>query len=398
MLTRLFLLLPFLPPVCATEIPAGATLQIRLTKALSTATAKVKQPVDAVLIAPAIVDGNVAIPSGTRVTGQIKEVKVPAEANDQAVLAIDFQMLTNAASKQRVTLCAKIVDVDNARESLDESGRILGIVASKTGSGRLDQGIGKIAERFPGLGELLGTAKQSIVKEADPNIVFEPGVEMTLQLLKPLVWKGAALPYDIQPVRLERELFDLVNRQPKQTMAASPRRASDLTNLMFLGSQEALEHAFQEAGWSTAAQLSGSSKLETFRAIVEMRGYKEAPVSTLLLDDAPPDLVFQKQNNTFAQRHHLRIWRRPGRLNGKEVWVCAATHDIGIDFSQEHRTFIHRVDPHTDLERAKIVADLLFTGQVKALSLVERPDVPKDGENATGDPFVTDGRMAVIEF
>ena len=51
-----------------------------------------------------------------------------------------------------------------------------------------------------------------------------------------------------------------------------------------------------------------------------------------------------------------------------------------------------------DIERAKIVADLLYTGLVKGLSLVDRPDAPKDGKNATGDPFVTDGRMAVVEF
>lgn len=382
MLTRLFLLLPLL-----SQIPTGTFLQIRLTQPISTATAKPKDPVNAVLISPVILDGQIAIPAGAKISGQVKEVKKPLEAHDQAVLAIEFKSLS-----------AKIVEIDNARESLDENGRILGIVAAETGSGRMDQGINKIAERYPALGELLGATKQSIVKQADPNISFEAGTEMTLELTKTLAWKGAPATDHIRPVEPERELADLVNRQPMQTMAASPRRPSDLTNLLFLGSQQDLEKAFQEAGWSTAAQLTGSSKLETFRAIVEMRGYKEAPVSTLLLDDVPPDLVFQKQNNTFAQRHHLRIWHRPGRLNGKEVWVCAATHDIGIDFSQEHHTFIHRVDPHTDKERAKIVSDLLFTGLVKGLSLVDRPDVPKDGTNATGDPFITDGRMAVVEF
>jgi hypothetical protein len=171
-----------------------------------------------------------------------------------------------------------------------------------------------------------------------------------------------------------------------------------MTNLMFIGTQADIEKAFAAAGWSSAEQLSAKSKLETFRAMTEMRGYKEGPMSTLILDGRPPDLVFQKTNNTFNARHHLRIWHRPGTFNGKEVWVCSATHDTGIDFSEQNHTFIHKVDGQIDRERAKVVNDLLFTGLVRGLSLVERPDVPTHLFNATGDALETDGRMAVIAF
>jgi hypothetical protein len=132
--------------------------------------------------------------------------------------------------------------------------------------------------------------------------------------------------------------------------------------------------------------------------MAELRGYQEAPVSTLLLEGQPPDLVFQKQNNTFAARHHLRIWRRRDRFHGKEVWVCSSTHDIGIDFSEQNHTFIHKVDSQIDRERAKVVTDLLFTGLAQGLSLVERPNVPTKLFNATGDALETDGKMAVISF
>ncbi len=166
---------------------------------------------------------------------------------------------------------------------------------------------------------------------------------------------------------------------------------------MFLGSQAQLEAAFEKAGWSRADLLNSKSKLETFRAMTEDRGYKEAPVSILLLNGAPPDLVFEKLNDTFNARHHLRIWHRPDRFNGQEVWVCAATHDTGIDFSEQNRTFIHKIDPRIDLERAKVVNDLLFTGLVQGLSLVGR-DLPAGMSNATGDRIQTDGSLAVIAF
>ncbi|HOK47414.1 MAG TPA: LssY C-terminal domain-containing protein, partial [Bryobacteraceae bacterium] len=69
---------------------------------------------------------------------------------------------------------------------------------------------------------------------------------------------------------------------------------------------------------------------------------------------------------------------------------------IGIEFSPEQRTFIHKIDSQIDRERAKVVSDLLFAGSVQALSLVERPEVPQLSQNATGDNLETDGRMAVL--
>ncbi|MBZ5584347.1 MAG: LssY C-terminal domain-containing protein, partial [Acidobacteriia bacterium] len=77
-------------------------------------------------------------------------------------------------------------------------------------------------------------------------------------------------------------------------------------------------------------------------------------------------------------------------------WAVAATHDIGISFSEQNRTFIHRIDPLIDRERAKVVNDLIYTGQVRAISLVDRPQVPQQGQNATGDNLETDGKIAVL--
>jgi hypothetical protein len=78
------------------------------------------------------------------------------------------------------------------------------------------------------------------------------------------------------------------------------------------------------------------------------------------------------------------------------VWVCSSTHDIGIDFSDRDRTFIHKIDSEIDHERAKVVNDLLFAGVVRAIALVGRPDIPQDATNATGDVLKTDGGMAVL--
>jgi hypothetical protein len=381
----------------AARIPIGAQIPIRLTTEINTATAKVADAFQALVIAPVVVDGRVAMAAGATLAGHVKEVTAAVNPDDQAVLALSFDEIHDASGK-KVSIAAKLSAVDNARESVDADGRIQGIVASKTGSGRLDDGINKISEKYPSFAELLGTVKQAVLQETDANIDYKSGVEMTIVLTKPLDWTGDVKMPAIASIEPQEQLYLLVNNQPFRTATQKDQRPSDITSLMFLGSREQIEEAFKRAGWSPAAKLNDQSKLETFRAMAEMRGYQDAPVSVLLLDGRAPDLVFEKLNDTFAARHHLRIWQRPGEFGGQDIWVCSATHDTGISFSQENRTFIHTIDPQIDLERAKVVNDLLLTGLVRGLSLVERNGLPQDMSNATGDALKTDGSMAVVQF
>jgi len=381
------------------DVPAGTEIQIRLRSKVASNSSKAQDVVEALVVAPLMLDGRVVVPAGSNVAGQVKGVKAASET-DRATLELSFTNLVVGASK--IMMTATVAGIDNARESVDANGQIQGILASETLSTRIDQGITKLAQKYSGLADLLQGAKSAVVKETVADIDFEPGVEMTLKLTAPLKIPENAIREaagsKLEPVTDESQLIALVTGQPFQTVAVKPPLPSDVTNLMFIGTQEQLTGAFSEAGWSTAATLSSQSKVETARAIIEDRGYKEAPVSVLMLDGRPPDLVFEKQNDTFAQRHHLRIWRRPETFHEQPVWVCAATHDTGISFSEKDRTFIHKIDPQIDRERAKVVNDLLLTGKVKSLELVERPAVPQHGHNATGDNLETDASMAVLIF
>jgi hypothetical protein len=312
----------------------------------------------------------------------------------RAVLALDFNQLE--IDGRHLKIAAQLTAVENAREKVNDKGEIQGILASETISARLDKGINKVTDKYSELGGILEAVKGAVLREPAGDIAYDPGVEMDLKLTQALTLAGPAKPPALEPVADEQGLIALVNRQPFATRAQDPPKPSDITTLMFIASQDQLVSAFTASGWSQAAGLNEVAKFRTFRAIAEDRGYNEAPVSILYLDRRPPDLVFEKLTNTFSQRHHLRIWRRPDQFHGQPVWVCAATHDTGINFSPADRTFIHKIDPQIDKERAKVVNDLLFTGNVKSLALVDRPAVPQHGQNATGDNLETDGRMAVL--
>lgn len=266
------------------------------------------QVVEAVVIAPVAVDGTIVVAQGVEVLGHVKEVTAPLTASEQAVLVLTSDRLRAGAKSTPIS--ARLAEVDNARETVDKDGRLLGIKASDTGSARLDQGIGKLTQKNSALGDLLGAVKQAVVKEPDASINYPGGVEMSIQVTEPFNWTGPPQHF-VGGIRGQDTLPALIANQPVVTYAEKPPKPSDIPNLMFLGAEEQIMAAFEAAGWTKAEQLNRESKMEMFRALAEDRGYKEAPVSTILLDGQPPELTFEKLNNTFAARHHLRVWRRP---------------------------------------------------------------------------------------
>ncbi len=380
----------------AAEIPSGTPLQIRLTTELSSAKAQPGQSFSAVLIAPVVVNGAVVMNAGAVVTGDIQSVTAAVKPDGRALIAPRFLEIRGGDAKAK--LAARLTDVDNARETVNDQGQIVGIEASQTLSTRLDQGIGKLTDRYAQFGGLLGAVKGKMLNETDPDIDYPPGVEMTITLTRPLLWTAPVTPSPLAAIAPADALVDLANSEPFRTYTQGSNRPSDITNIMLLGSEDQIEAAFQAAGWTAAGALNEESKYETFRAMAEQRGYSEAPMSVLLLGGRPPDLTYQKVNNTFSARHHIRLFRRPETFDGKPVWVCSSTHDTGIDFSEQNRTFIHKIDSDIDHERAKVVSDLVFSGYVKAIALVDRDAVPTTAVNGTGDAIKTDGRMAALEF
>ena len=127
--------------------------------------------------------------------------------------------------------------------------------------------------------------------------------------------------------------------------------------------------------------------------------YTQAPMSILLLDEREP--IFdaeQDDEHVFVAASSAGISQRRRRREGHTVLTASSTQDIGIAFSKKQKTFIHVIDQHIDNERSKMVNDLVFTGCVESLDMVERPWVPQDAYNSTGDRLLTDGEAAVIRI
>lgn len=385
--------------LAAAVVPTGTELALRLNEKV-TSEVTTAQTFNASVVAPVVVNGEVVLPSGLIVAGTVKQARA-AEGMVKALLELSFISVSDG--KVTVLVQATLASLENARETVDDKSVIQGIDVGQSYGGRLNEGLSKLgaSEKLAGLAGILQQAKQALkIQDVNANINYEPGVEFNIRLTQPLNWTGTVKGSETALTAFPDEagLARLVTTQPFRTVAAKPPRPSDMTNLMFIGTEEQIREAFKKAGWSEPAALTAQSKLETARAMIENRGYKEGPMSILLLENEPPVMAWQKGNNTFASRHHLRIFRRPDLFDGKPVWVSSSTHDIGIEFSERERTFIHKVNSEIDKERAKVVTDLIFTGLVKSVAIAERPEVPTSVENATGDTLKTDGAMAVILF
>jgi hypothetical protein len=397
----LFRVLLLLVAPASVTVPTGTDLQVRLTSEVSSDKPSGRS-VTAVVTAPVFLGSSLAIDAGTNLKGKTADAEaataaVNGAAEKPARLRVQFDQIESPSGGWK-PLWAVVSDVDNARETVDQSGLIVGITASETYKSRLDQGLSKLATRNSQMAQILSGVEDAVVKKVDPSITYKPGVDLTIKLTRDLTWVAPMKPNSIAEVSPADKLEALVTAEPFRTVAQNPPKPSDMTNLMFIGTEEQITKAFTAAGWFPASALGRESKMETARALIENRGYNEAPMSILNLDGQPPTLALQKQNDTFAKRHHIRIWQRPDKFNGKPVFVAAATHDTSITLSPESHNFTHGIDPNIDKERSKVVNDILFTKQVHALALVDRPAIPKDASNATGDKLITDGRMAVLEF
>jgi hypothetical protein len=388
--------------VMQADLAPGQTLSIRLNGPVYSEHSRTGDPVEGTVTYPlckdgeniTCPDGQLVIPPGTRVQATILFAQKASSKYSRPRLVLDFSNILHADGT-RTPLYARVIDVDNARETI-RNNEILGIVQphASTKTGYILSGLGMVnpiaGYTIKGISAVYGLSLRR-------EILFPAGTDLQIQVVRPSMLKtrDAWSGWPVLPV--DDKLQAIVKAAPIRVYTKD-NKPSDVTNLMFIGSKQQLEAAFQEAGWFETDSLSMGSALKTVGATIRSSGYTQAPVSLLTVNGKPPDLVFQKALDTFAKRHHVRIWKEPSIWNGREVWIGASTHDIDISTARAHTKWGHRIDPHVDREREWIETDLLFAGTATSYALVDRPHVPKTTANGTGDVITTDGQLSIVEL
>jgi hypothetical protein len=319
-----------------------------------------------------------------------------------ASLALKFDTLRLAGGRE-FPIDARMKRVETAKEWVDPDGRIHGISAVTNVSATLAAEAWRLMFVSPGVGTSVWATKLILAPAPDTEIAFARGTEYHLELVRPLTIEDGDLSPSGLPTRLLSHDLRIETRAtmdalPSQRVQRGSGESADLINLVLVGSLGGVTRAFEAAGWSTSDRKAAASVIRIYFSIVLRRGYKNAPMATMVLDGNRSDIELQKSLDTFARRHHVRMWRRTHNTEGESVWVAAATEDTGIRFSAQAWNFTHAIDGDVDAERTKVTDDLLYTGCVSEAGLIERNNLPTNLKNGTGIKLKTDGRVAVLRI
>lgn len=160
--------------------------------------------------------------------------------------------------------------------------------------------------------------------------------------------------------------------------------ASDPINVGLVGTKKQIEQAMKKAGWYKSDKRTIKSITKLIYSVIFRKHYLTAPFSYLYLFGRKQDIGFQLPvGDSPNARHHVRFWMArptPGEeyrahldfwerlvhdakhsAKKEQLWLGAASRDIGIGFIRHNAQFTHSVHPDTDAER-----DLIITALKKA--------------------------------
>ncbi len=384
-----------IPTSRAAEIlAAGTRLEVRLSLPTGSRISHPGDPIKALVIAPVFESGRLLVPQGAIISGTIQSVYRVGLGLKRLTSGIEYRFDTmELPAGKPIPIEARVVEVETAKERVNAEGLIGGISPTANLSSSVAFYTLPLLCLDPALGVPLWGVKVLIARSPDPEIYFPAGTELILQLTGETdIPSFRTMPDAIEPLtgtdmaRADRILAEL----PQQRTERLGNHPSDWVNMLFLGSRESIDRAFQAAGWAGAQRHSLLTIYRMYHCMVQRMGYRTAPMGHLTLNGATADAEYQKSLNTFSKRHHLRLWKQ-GR---EDAWVSAATEDVGYRVRRMHLT--HGTDPLIDNERAKVLNDLAFTGCVESGALIKRESPgPADQKQRS---LSTDGKIAVVRI
>ena len=381
--------------LCAHELPAGTTLEVRLSTPTGSHISHTGDQVEGRTIAPVGFRGQILVPQASRVFGSIESVTRFGLGLKHVTASIHYEFHTvRLTNGDTIPIQTEVLEVETAKERVDVDSTVRGIHPLASLSSSLALFTTPLLFVAPAVGVPVWGIKSVVAPSPNPEIYFPAGTELLLRLTAPVeIRSSAERPVGIKsfsPEELNEVEHLLTGSAQRARMGSHP---SDLVNILFFGSREEMDRAFHAADWVQAERKSPMSLYRMYHALTRRIGYKRAPMNVLTLNGVPSDFVYQKSLDTVQKRHHVRLWEVQ---HTADVWLGAAAEDIGFRFKRAHWT--HSTAPKIDNERGKVVNDLAFTGCLDAVELVSRhsPDLLQDPKSK--QLIVTDTHIAVVRL
>ncbi len=245
----------------------GQTLSVRLEVPVYSDRSRTGDPITATVTYPlckngeqvACKEGELLIPPGTKVNGTILFASKAPDKYSRPRLVLDFSNILHKDGK-RSPLYARVLDVDNARETI-RNNEILGIVQPHATS-KVSVAMAALGAVNPIAGYTIKGVQTVYGLSIRREILFPAGTDIQVQIVRPSMLKEKEAWPGWQPLPVDAHLRQLVASAPMRTHTPN-KTPSDPTNLMFLGGQKQLIAAFGEAGWFEADDCRRKVRVES---------------------------------------------------------------------------------------------------------------------------------------
>jgi hypothetical protein len=339
----------------------------------------------------------VALPEFTELRGHVDRSRAGALLGRAGRLHVSFDSARTASGRWiRVSAVIDALEWYPAA-AVDSTGEIRAPRHSMLGT----LGRGGAARLAGGLLWQTGAAATLVsLLHHGPRVVVTPGEEGTVRLTAPVdlpddepclprTWNAAPAPMG-------------PGSAPPVATAALParteqrgHRAGDPVNLILLGTPDAVRAAFTRAGWTEATSANFGSRAREVGAAILGKSYQRAPVSHQYLQGLRETLAFERMSPTVRRRHHVRLWPTDST---DRVWLAAATEDVGLSVNPFKGRATHRIASDVDRERDLIGGELVGGGCATTGGTVRLAGAVRQGTNAYGQQFTTDGNAVVLRL
>src|SRR5207248_3494337 len=216
--------------------------------------------IQATVIAPVFAEGRVVIPQGAIVSGVVGSVQRLGLGLKHLTSGIEYRFDSlQLTGGMAIPIESRVVRVETAKEIVNADGMISGIHPTANLSSTVAFYTLPLLYLNPEVAASIWGIKFVVARSPDPEIYLPPGSELILQLTAPAdVPATAVAPHGLGPLSPADivDLHRIVAKVPSQRTGKGHNNSSDLVNILFLGSREAIDRAFHAAGWSGAQPTS----------------------------------------------------------------------------------------------------------------------------------------------
>jgi hypothetical protein len=200
----------------------------------------------------------------------------------------------------------------------------------------------------------------------------------------------------LQPAAPQVEAHPALARAPRHARTKHGH-VGDPVNVAFVGTDVELHRVLAASGWYAADPITLATSVRIAADVVLRKPYDHAPVSDLYLWERVQDAAFEQPvGDSPKQRHHVRFWRSAEvDRAGRPLWLGAATFDERVEISRTTGGITHRIAADIDAERNKLVTDAHRSGALGGFYWMDCFHPEREGRNGGGDPWFSDGRLAV---